>query len=141
MSTNQHERGLTITELGSRTGLASSALRFYERKGLLRSSGRAGGMRVYDESAVTQVALIDLLKIVGFTLGEIAEVLDVRGRVAADWRDKARVKVGELEAQIAELRRARAVLRHTIDCPHPTLNECPVFNAGVAEHAARLASR
>ena len=132
---------MTITELGARTGLASSALRFYERKGLLRSSGRAGGMRIYDEAVVRQVALIDLLKIVGFTLGEIASVLDVNGRVSADWRDKAGVKISELEAQIAELRRARAVLRHTIDCPHPTLNECPVFNAGVAEHADRLATR
>ena len=132
---------LTITELGARTGLASSALRFYERKGLLRSSGRAGGMRVYDEAAITQVALIDLLKIVGFTLGEIAEVLDVRGRVADDWRDKAQIKVRELEAQIAELRRARAILQHTINCPHPTLNECPVFSAGVAEHATKLAAR
>jgi len=129
---------LSIVELGARTGLASSALRFYERKGLLKSSGRAGGMRVYDESAVNQVALIDLLKIVGFTLAEIAEVLDVNGRVAKDWRGKARIKVGELEAQIAELRRARAILQHTIKCPHPTLNECPVFSAGVAEHAARL---
>lgn len=131
---------LTIIELGERTGLASSALRFYERKGLLRSSGRSGGMRVYDESAVEQVALIDLLKIVGFTLGEIAELLDGRGRVAADWRGKARLKVGELEARIAELRRARAILQHTINCPHPTLNECQVFHAGVAEHAARLAT-
>ena len=132
---------LTIIELGGRTGLASSALRFYERRGLLRSSGRSGGMRVYDESAVEQIALVDLLKIVGFTLTEIAEVVDVRGRVSDDWRDKARIKVGELEARIAELRRARAILQHTINCPHPTLNECPVFRAGVADHAAKLGTR
>jgi DNA-binding transcriptional MerR regulator len=95
-------------------------------------------MRVYDESAVEQVALIDLLKIVGFTLGEIAAVLDVRGHVADDWRDTARVKIAELEARIVELRLARTLLRHTIDCPHPRLDECPVFRAGVADHAAKL---
>ena len=129
---------LTIVDVAARTGLASSALRFYERRGLLRSTGRAGGMRVYDESAIEQIALVDLLKLAGFTLGEIAELVDLRGRIASDWREKAEAKIGELDARIKELRVARTLLKHTLQCPHPSLDTCPVFRQGVADHAASL---
>ena len=95
-------------------------------------------MRVYDESAIEQIALVDLLKLAGFTLGEIAELIDLRGRIAGDWREKAEAKIGELDARIKELRSARTILKHTLECPHPSLDTCPVFRQGVADHAASL---
>ena len=93
-------------------------------------------MRVYDESAIEQIALVDLLTLAGFTLGEIAELIDLRGRVASDWREKAEAKIGELDARIKELRVARTLLKHTLQCQHPSLDTCPVFRQGVADHAA-----
>jgi DNA-binding transcriptional MerR regulator len=132
---------LTITELGQRTGLASSALRFYERKGLLRSAGREGGMRVYRSDSIEQVARVDLLKLAGFTLNEIAGLIDTDGRVARDWRGRARAKLAELDGRLRETRRARVMLEHTIQCPHKLLHECPIHQQAVRSHAATLAGR
>lgn len=132
---------ITITELSERTGLASSALRFYERKGLLRSVGRKGGKRIFDESAVEQIAAIDLLKLAGFTLAEAASIADAEGQIAADWRERARRKHDELQALRNELKLAQASLQHYIDCPADRLDACPVHRAIVAEHAARLWAR
>ena len=76
---------LDISELSALTGLAPSALRFYERRGLLTPIGRAGGKRVYRAGAVQQVALIDLLKISGFTLPEIGVQLGLSRHTIADY--------------------------------------------------------
>jgi DNA-binding transcriptional MerR regulator len=130
---------LTITELSRRTGLAPSALRFYERKSLLEPAGRASGRRIYDEGCVEQVALIDLLKISGFTLGQIATLVDTTGKVSADWRDRVRAKQAELALRLAEIERAQLMLRHTVDCPHGSLHDCPVHRRVVAAHARSLA--
>ena len=132
---------LTITEVTERTGLASSALRFYERKGLIEPVGRAGGKRVYDERCVEQIALIDLLKVSGFTLTEIASLVDPRGRVAPDWRERSRAKQDELAERLAEIDRARVMLQHTIECPHRSLHDCPIHQQVVAAHAQTLSAR
>lgn len=132
---------ITISELAAHTGVAPSALRFYERRGLLKPIGRAGGKRAYSPAAVVQVAVVDLLKQGGFTLAEIAEIVDADGRVAPDWRDAARAKLSELEEQIAFAERAKLLIEHTIACPHATPDECPVFIAFVAEHVRSLEER
>lgn len=132
---------LTITELSERTGLASSALRFYEWKGLLRSVGREGGKRIFDDAVVQHIAVIDLLKIAGFTLAEAASIVGNDGRFASDWRDRAQRKNVELAAQQSQIERAKAMLQHYIECPAPNLDECPVHRAIVSEHAKRLPSR
>ena len=62
---------IAIGELARRTGLASSALRYYERVGLLSPAGRAGGRRHYGASSAERVALIQLCQDAGFTLREI----------------------------------------------------------------------
>lgn len=131
-------RTLTITELSQRTGLASSALRFYERKGLLRPVGRGGGKRLYHESAVRQVALIDLMKIAGFTLAEIEQMMVSDGTIVPDWRDHARIKQLDLAARKEEIERADAMLQHYIDCPADRLEDCPVHSAILEGHARRL---
>jgi hypothetical protein len=75
----------------------------------------------------------------GFTLAEIAALVDVDGRVAPDWREHARAKVAELDAELRKLKRAKALLEHTLRCPKPVLHECPVFRRGVDSHAAAMA--
>lgn len=131
---------LSISELRTRTGLASSAVRFYERKGLLRATGRAGGKRVYDESAVEQIALIDLLKQAGFTLSEIAALVGPTGRTAPDWRAAASEKLRELDDRVQRIQRAQKALRHTLDCTHGRLDDCPVHHRILRAHAEALAT-
>jgi DNA-binding transcriptional MerR regulator len=130
---------LSISELRARTGLAPSAVRFYERRGLLRATGRAGGKRVYDEDAVEQVALIDLLKRAGFTLSEIAALVGPNGRAASNWRAEAAAKLRELDDRVQQLQQARKALRHTIDSPHDRLDDCPVHHRILRAHAEALA--
>jgi DNA-binding transcriptional MerR regulator len=129
---------IDITELSARTGVAPSALRFYERRRLLKPVGRRGGKRTYDPYAVAQVAVVDLLKQAGFTLTEIAAIVDADGHVDPDWRDVARAKLAELEEQIAFATRAKEWIEHGIDCPHPTPDECPIFRFHVAAHMGAM---
>lgn len=130
---------LSISELRARTGVASSALRFYESKGLIHATRRAGGKRVFDETAVEQIARIDLLKQAGFTLSEIAALFGPNGRAAADWRAMAAAKLRELDDRLQRIERARTSLQHAVDCPHDHLDECPVHNRVVRAHAEALA--
>jgi len=129
---------LTISDLHRRTGKPSSALRFYEREHLLAPVGREGGMRVYAEAAVNQVALIDLLQLAGFTLGEIRGIVSPDGAFSSDWRIRAMEKIDELNRHLARIELAKMILEHTVTCPHDSLNECTVFTRGVADHAATL---
>lgn len=130
---------LDISELSALTGLAPSALRFYERRGLIAPIGRAGGKRIYRAGTVQQVALIHLLKISGFTLPEIAELVDPDGHVSPDWRERARAKQEHLRRQLSDIERALTMLQHTIDCAHASLHECPIHQAVVRQHAETLA--
>ena len=129
---------LTIAELRRLTGKPSSALRFYEREQLLESIGRRGGMRVYRATAVQQVALIDLLQLVGFTLSEIRSTLTPQGAFAVDWRDRARQKIDDLDRRLAEIELAKTILEHTAGCSHQSLSDCPVFQQGIRDHASSL---
>jgi DNA-binding transcriptional MerR regulator len=129
---------LDISELSARTGLAPSALRFYERCGLLAPIGRSGGKRIYRADTVQHVAMIDLFKVSGFTLPEISELIDPDGHVSPDWRDRARTKQQHLRRQLTDIERALTMLQHTIDCPHTALHECPVHQAVVSAHAETL---
>ncbi|MEV0614688.1 MerR family transcriptional regulator [Nonomuraea sp. NPDC050404] len=131
---------LTISELRARTGVASSALRFYERKGLLYATRRAGGKRVYDEVAVEQIALIDLLKQAGFTLSEIAALVGPDGRTALGWRAAAVAKLRELDERVERIQRAQKALRHTIECRRDHLDDCPVHHRILRAHADALAA-
>ena len=119
-------------------GVAASALRFYERLGLLRPLGRAGGMRVYDEGALEQVALIDLLKLSGLGLREIGEVVAPDGSARPGWRAVADAKLIELDARLRKLAAAREALAHLVACPHERLDDCPVHRRLVQGHAAQM---
>lgn len=132
---------ITISELAALTRVAPSALRFYERRGLLKPVGRAGGKRTYDRRAQAQVAVIDLLKQAGFTLAQITSIVDADGRVNPDWRDVARARLSDLDEQIAFATRAKSMIEHSIACPHPTPDECPVFRFHVAAHMGSMLQR
>jgi hypothetical protein len=61
--------------------------------------------------------------------------------VLPSWRDSARAKLDELEEQIAFAQRAKTLIEHTLECPHPSPDRCPVFVAFIAEHVKALEQR
>jgi DNA-binding transcriptional MerR regulator len=122
---------LTIGELGRRTGVAPSALRYYEEVGLLAPVTRVSGRRRYGPDAVGAVGAILLLSDVGFTLAEIKQFMAARSTSARSWRELARRKLAELDERIAEAQMARLAVEHATACPHDDIVTCPNFQEGV----------
>ena len=117
---------LTIGELATRTGAATSALRYYEDLGLLFPARRVSDRRRYDESAVDLVGVIKFLQEVGFSLREIKRLVGTRS-TAPVWRDLAERKLGELDATIARATAAKIAIEHALSCPRENVLECPNF--------------
>lgn len=120
------EAALDIGEVVAHTGLAPSALRFYEQRGLIASSGRNGLRRTYDADVLDRLALIACAREAGFGIAEIARFLGA-GPDDRDLRERMAVKVEELDVLIARLTRMRAGLRHAVRCDHEPLVACPEF--------------
>jgi DNA-binding transcriptional MerR regulator len=120
---------IAIGELARRTGLASSALRYYERVGLLSPAGRAGGRRHYGASSAERVALIQLYQDAGFTLREIRAL--VGSRKTRPWTRLVEAKLRELETCIAQAERAKVLVQHGLACPHRNLLSCSNFRAAI----------
>jgi DNA-binding transcriptional MerR regulator len=132
------DRHLTIGELAKRTGVATSALRYYEELGLIPAPVRVSGQRRYPESAVGLVGTILLLRDVGFSLGEAKTVLASRTPAAESWRTLTQRKLAHLDEQIAKAQTAKEALTHALHCPHDDYTTCPKFAKVVA---ARLAGQ
>ena len=125
---------VAIGELARRTGVATSALRYYERIGLLSPAARTGHRRHYDQSGAERVAVIRLCQEAGFTLAEIRRLLAARGGGRQGWTQLATIKAAELDARITASRRARALIDHALNCPHPDLFTCPRFRSALDAH-------
>ena len=127
---------VVIGELARRTGLSGSALRYYERMGLLAPEARLSGRRYYGAASAERVALVQLCQEAGFTLREIRTLLlAFRGR-SRSWTRLAEAKVQELETRIAGAERAKALVRHALECSHPRLVACPNFRAALQARRA-----
>jgi DNA-binding transcriptional MerR regulator len=118
---------LTIGELARSTGVATSALRYYEDLGLLRPARRTSGHRSYDPQAVAIVGVVLFLRDVGFTLKEIKRMVTRRSAAPRVWKSLATRKVAELDQQIAKAQAARIALEHALACPRENILECPNF--------------
>ncbi|WP_255949601.1 MerR family DNA-binding transcriptional regulator [Streptomyces odontomachi] len=129
---------LTIGELARRTGVTTSALRYYEEVGLLPAPARISGQRRYPESAARVVGTILLYSDAGFTLAEQRTLMAPRTSTSGAWERLARHKLTELDEQIARAQAAREAIRHGLRCPHEDITQCRNFNAGVT---ARLAGQ
>jgi DNA-binding transcriptional MerR regulator len=138
-ATNMGDRHLTIGELAKRTGVATSALRYYEELGLLPAPGRVSGQRRYPKSAVGLVGTILLLRDVGFSLGESKAFLASRTPAVDSWRSLTQRKLAHLDDQIAKAQTAKEALIHALHyCRHDDITTCPKFTNAVA---ARLAGQ
>jgi DNA-binding transcriptional MerR regulator len=117
---------LDIAEVADKSGLAPSALRFYERRGLLAPAGRNGLRRTYRPDVLDRLALITCARGAGFTIAEIARFL-VATPGDTQLRTRMAAKARELDTDIARLTRMRDGLRHAATCQHEPLVECPDF--------------
>lgn len=116
---------MDISEVAKATGLPSSTLRFYEEKGLIKSSGRNGLRRIFSSNVIERLALISLGRKVGFSLEEIYKIFSAEGMVIN--RGLLLDKADELDSKIAELTSMRDGLRHAAVCPAANHFECSKF--------------
>lgn len=133
---------LTIGELSARSGLAPSALRFYESEGLLPAQRSAGGQRRYPRSALRRLAFVRSAQRVGLTLDEVRQALrslpNERTPSVADWRRLSHTWQRRLDERIAELEQLRESLTSCIGCGCLSLRRCALYNPG--DRAAALGS-
>ncbi|MEV5970161.1 MerR family transcriptional regulator [Streptomyces sp. NPDC051921] len=126
---------LDIAEVAERSGLAPSALRFYEKKGLIAADGRNGLRRTYRPEALERLALITCARSAGFSIAEIERFLVARPS-DADLRARMTAKADDLDEQIGRLTRLRDSLRHAAVCTHEPIVDCPDFQRAVGNVAA-----
>lgn len=123
---------ITIGELSARSGVAASALRFYEERGLIAAERTPGNQRVYARPALRRVAFIRAAQEVGLTLEEIGQALAAlptdRTPVKRDWERLSRAWRGRLDEQITELERLRDALTGCIGCGCLSLRKCTLLN-------------
>ncbi|WP_422383121.1 helix-turn-helix domain-containing protein [Roseibium album] len=117
---------LDISEVSQQSGIAASALRHYEEKGLITSLGRRGLKRLFGPEVLDQLSLITLGKTAGFSLDEIKAMFGPDGRPKIS-RDKLEKKADDLDRQIERLAGLRDMIRHVADCSAPSHMECPKF--------------
>ena len=125
---------LTIGELAARTGVATSALRFYEERGLLQATRNAAGYRQYPRASMRRVAFIVFAQRVGYSLEEIAAELaklpENRVPTRNDWARLSAQWVRRIDERIAELERLRCGLTECIGCGCLSLDRCKLANPG-----------
>ena len=125
---------LTIGELSERSGIATSAIRYYEDRGLVTSRRTTGNQRRYERPMLRRLAFIRTAQRVGLTLEEIEEALATlpsnRTPTKADWTRLSRSWRPRIEAQIAQLERLRATLDSCIGCGCLSLRRCSLSNPG-----------
>lgn len=125
---------LTIGELAERSGVATSALRFYESRGLISSERTAGGQRRFQRATLRRVAFIRIAQQLGVSLDEIAEAMNTlptgRTPTKEDWARLSRAWRTRIEDRIATLERLRDDLTGCIGCGCLSLRRCRLYNPG-----------
>ncbi|MCR5883994.1 helix-turn-helix domain-containing protein [Rhizobacter sp. J219] len=131
---------MDIAEVARRSGVPASALRYYEEKGLIASTGRQGLRRTFSPRVLDQLALIALGQAAGFSLDDIGQMFSADGRPHIN-RSKLDAKADELDATIKRLKAVSQGLRHAAVCPAPSHAECPTFQRLLRAAAAGSLAR
>lgn len=126
---------LTIGEVARRAGVATSAVRFYERRGLVQADARRSGQRRYRVGTLRRLVFIGMLQDAGLTLEEIRGVLDAPD--VEGWKAIAQRRLELLDVEIERLQRARAYLEGALLCryDHP-VTDCRVMGAEIDRRLA-----
>jgi MerR family transcriptional regulator, redox-sensitive transcriptional activator SoxR len=131
---------LTISDVSRRSGVAASALRFYEERGLIRSERAGSGHRRYPRAVLRRIAFIVFAQKIGLSLEEIGvEIARLPGNrvpVRADWARLSGSWTARIDRRIAELERLRSSLTQCIGCGCLSLQQCQLANPG--DRASRL---
>jgi DNA-binding transcriptional MerR regulator len=128
-------------QVAERAGVNVETLRYYERRGLIAAPARTlGGHRTYSDDTVALLRVIKSAQRLGFTLDEVAELLDAgsRRQPTADLRTRALAKIDQIEQKISDLVTIRASLQQVVEARCDSLAgctcvECPIPYAGLAQ--------
>jgi MerR family redox-sensitive transcriptional activator SoxR len=131
---------MTISEVAKRSGVAASALRFYEEKGLIRSERTGTGHRRFPRAVLRRIAFVVFARKVGLSLEEIAHELAKlppdRTPTGREWARLSSAWTARIDERLAELERMRSSLTLCIGCGCLSLERCWLSNPG--DRAARL---
>ncbi len=133
---------LTISEVARQVGVQPSAIRYYEKIGLLPPARRVSGQRRYDSTMLYRLAVVQRARQLGFTLDEIRQLFfDVRNatRASERWRQLSRKKMAELDDLIEGIESVRRLLGKMMqNCRCETLEQCgkEIFRSGCLDVAA-----
>ena len=121
---------MTIGEVAQRAQVATSTIRYYERRGLLTADARQSGQRRYRTRTLRRLVFIGMMRDIGLTLDEVSGIL--QAATAAEWKPIAGQRLTALDAQIAQLQHARGLLAGTLWCrfDHPA-TDCKVMGAEI----------
>ncbi len=133
MQTRQlRARGLTIGDVATRTGLAPSAIRFYEEEGLVHPFRTETGQRRYERSDIRRLSFVMISQTLGFSIADIREALsklpDHRTPTKADWAKISDRFKADLDARIAQMNALRDKLDACIGCGCLSLKSCALYN-------------
>jgi MerR family transcriptional regulator, redox-sensitive transcriptional activator SoxR len=118
---------LPIGEVSRRTGLAITAIRYYEERGLVQPVARAGGQRRFDEAAVRRLQVISSVQKAGFSLEEIGQLLQEGPSGTATRRALVLAKLADVQQDIQRLQAITAALEEALDCGCNSLEHCPIL--------------
>jgi MerR family redox-sensitive transcriptional activator SoxR len=134
ITTQNLHKELTVGEVAARSGVAVTALHFYETKGLIKSHRNQGNQRRYPREVLRRVALIKVAQRLGIALAEIGEALkalpDNRAPTAADWKVMSAQWSQDLDQRIKQLTLMRDRLNGCIGCGCLSMQACPLRNFG-----------
>jgi MerR family redox-sensitive transcriptional activator SoxR len=143
-SVGNAEKALTIGEVARRAGVRPSALRYYERIGILPEPGRENGRRRYDQEVLHEVldrlAIVRVAQQAGFTIAEIRTLLDGFSEdtpPSERWRCLAREKLHEVEALIGRAQGMKRVLERGLECECLRIEDCALVGGGAPDTPAR----
>ncbi|MGW6739343.1 MerR family transcriptional regulator [Streptomyces sp. NPDC055025] len=133
---------LSISEVARRAGIATSALRYYERCSLIPEGAKVAGRRHYSPDVLHRLSAIKICQKIGFSLAEIADLLQSNMAGEGMWRDVARARRSAVEREIAALNGRLHLIDQTLDCDCRALCDCPhmspegQFAAGLEDTSA-----
>lgn len=127
---------LSIGEIAKRTGLRTSALRYYEDAGLLPSPDRVAGRRVYNPDVIRRIGVLRFAQEAGFTLREIKTLIhgfEAKTPLSTRWRAMAQKKVTELDDLAERIQRMRRALALSLKCGCVRIEDCTLSPADVPD--------
>jgi DNA-binding transcriptional MerR regulator len=126
---------LSIGEVAARAGVATSTLRYYERRGLLTADSRRSGQRRYGVESLRRLVFIGMLQDAGLALDDIDGILHAGG--IHEWKAIAAKRLAALDEEIDRLQRARSYLDGALHCryDHPA-TECKIMGAEIDRRLA-----